>query len=1054
MSKLYLTQLNPILMSMKKPLQLTCLLLYASSGVFAASRATPAGYPSHLLAAERVAVRKQVKQDVVTGTVRDSTGTTLIGVSVKIRGTATGTQTDASGKFSIPAKQGDVLVFSYVGYDAKEVTVGAERTINVVLSENNRQLTEVVVTAFGVKRSERSLTYANQQVSGDELTKVRTDNFMNSLNGKIAGVNISPSASGVGGSTKVILRGNRSFTGNNQPLFVVDGIPVSNVGNSSGQPNNPFGGSTNVDAGDGISNLNPDDIESMSVLKGSAATALYGSEGANGVILITTKSGRAGKMQIGFNSSFTTNHIATKPEFQNSYGQTTATSKDSWGAKISGGNQDNLNQFYQNGYNFANSLNLSGGTENSQTYFSYANTRARGVEPGNKLDRNNFDLRETAKFLDKKLTVDGSINYVDQRIYNTPGIGLYFNPLTGLYLFPRGVDITPYKNQYEFANQGGYARQNWVLPNGGEDIQQNPWWIVNRNPNYLRRHRILLNGSVKYDFNKYLNLQVRGSVDRNTDSFEQDLYSGTQSTLSRPNGQYIINNGTLEQKYGDVLLTFNLPEMSGFKIDGLAGASIKDWVTEGTNVGAGLGLSVPNLFIAQNTIVNGLQLSNTSTIPAKHSQYQSIYGNINFSYNDWAFLNLTARQDWSSTLAYTNDVSFFYPSVGLSVLLTKALHLPTAITYAKVRANYAQVGNYPLPYYTYPVGYNDPASGGFNLSSVAPYPTLKPERTKSWEFGTDLRFFNDDLTASFSYYKTNTFNQTVAITPSASTTYSLGYVNAGNVENKGFEFLLGYNVLKSKSFTWNSSINGARNINKVIDVAGAFGINQFILTGNANTNYQSVIRTGGSYGDIYGNTVKRDAQGRIVVNADGAPQTNNGFNYIGNPNPKFNLGWNNNFTYKNINLSLLVDGKFGGKVLSMTQALMDQYGVSKATGDARDAGGVAINGVSADGAPVTSVDPKTWYGAIGGKNGISEMYVYSATTVRLREAVIGYTFPLQSKVVKSLRLAVTGRNLLYFYKKAPYDPEVTLSTGNGLSGVDIFSLPATRNLGFSLNVTL
>jgi hypothetical protein len=364
------------------------------------------------------------------------------------------------------------------------------------------------------------------------------------------------------------------------------------------------------------------------------------------------------------------------------------------------------------------------------------------------------------------------------------------------------------------------------------------------------------------------------------------------------------------------------------------------------------------------------------------------------------------------------------------------------------------VGNYPLPYYTYPVGYNDPASGGFNLSSVAPYPTLKPERTKSWEFGADLRLFNNDLNLSVSYYKTNTFNQTVAITPSASTTYSLGYVNAGNVENKGFEFLVGYNILKSQNFTWNSSINGARNINKVIDVASAYGISQFVLTGNANTNYQSVINTGGSYGDIYGYTVKRDGQGRVIVNADGSPQTNSGFNYIGNPNPKFTLGWNNNFTYKNINFSFLVDGKFGGQVLSMTQALMDQYGVSKASGDARDAGGVTINGVTATGTPVTSVDPKTWYGAIGGRTGVSEMYVYSATTVRLREAALGYTFPIQSKVVKSLRLAVTGRNLIYFYKKAPYDPEVTLSTGNGLSGVDIFSLPATRNIGFSLNVTL
>lgn len=1036
-------------MSMKKPLHLTCLLVCASAGAFALPKMSQSANIARALTRNQAVVSmKTAERAAIHGTVRDSSGTTLVGVTVAVKGTPNGTQTDAQGQFTLNVKPGDVLVFSYIGYTSKEVTVGAETTLNVTLSSSVHELQQVVVTAFGIRRSEKSLTYSTQQVSGDELTRAKSDNLVNNLTGKVAGLTVAPSASGVGGSSKVILRGNKSFSGSNQPLYVIDGIPMTNASNSNGQPNSPYGGSTSVDGGDGISNLNPDDIESVSVLKGAAASALYGSQGANGVILITTKKGKSGKTQINFNSSIMANSIAYKPDFQNSYGRTTATSNDSWGAKINGGNQDNLDQFYQTGYNWTNSINLSGGSDLAQTYFSYANTYAKGVEPGNTLDRHNFNLRETAKFLNQKLTVDGNVNYISQKIDNTPALGLYFNPLTGLYLFPRGTDITPYKNQYLLGNQTGYARQNWDV---SEDLQQNPWWIVNKNPNYSNRNRVLINGSARYDFTDWLNLSVRGSLDRIADSYEQDLYSGTQSTLSKANGQFILNNQVVEQKYGDALLTFRVPNTKTIKVDGVLGTSITDSKRTGTTLGSGLGLSTPDLFIAQNTIISGTN-SNAGTLSENHSQLQSIYGNLNLSYNDWVFLNLTGRNDWSSNLAFTPNGSYFYPSVGLSALLNQALKLPKVISYAKLRGNYAQVGNSVPQYVTNPVNYLD-ATGSVVLSTVAPFGTLKPEKTKTWEIGADLRFFNDDLSVSFNYYKSNTFNQFVQVTPSPATGYSVGYVNAGEVQNNGFEFIVGYNFINNGSFKWNSSINGSRNINKVVDVDSKDGINQFVITSNNNTNYESIMTKGGSYGDIYGYTVKRDAQGRIVLNADGTPQINNGFNYLGNPNPKFQLGWNNNFTYKNFNLNLLVDGKFGGQVLSLTQALMDQYGVSKTTGDARNNGGVAVNGVTATGTPVSTVDAKAWYTSVGGRQGVSEMYVYSATVVRLREASFGYTFPVNTKAIKNLRLSVVGRNLLYFYKKAPYDPEMTMSTGNGLSGVDIFNQPATRNIGLNLNVT-
>jgi len=1030
---------------MRKKLQLVCLLLYASPFGYAAVKADHRSiYPQPLT----LSSSGFFNQQGIKGTVRESSGATLPGVSIQVKGTQVVTQTDANGHYSIPAKPGDILVFSYLSYTTKEVPVTGLGNVDVVMVSATQNLNTVVVTALGIRRTEKSLTYSTQQVNNEDLTTVKSDNLMNSLNGKVAGVTISPSASGVGGSAKVILRGNRSFSGNNQPLYVIDGVPMSNASNSNGQPNNSFGGSTNVDGGDGISNLNPDDIESMTVLKGATASALYGSEAANGVIVITTKRGKAGKAVINYSSSLQLNNIAYKPKFQDNYGQTSAGSQDSYGAKISGNGHDNLDDFFQTGTNWTNSVNLSGGTENAQTYVSYANTASRGIEPGNKLERHNFNLRETARFLNNKLTVDGNVNYIAQKIENTPGLGLYFNPLTGLYLFPRGMDIGPFKNQYEFPDLTGYDRQNWFID---QDIQQNPWWITNRNPNIARRNRILINGNVKYEFASWLNVQVRGNLDRSADSYEQDLYSGTQAVLSKPNGQFILNNQTIEQKYGDVLATLTAPQLGKFKLDGVLGASIKDIVTTGTAIGAGQGLNIPNLFIAQNTLLNST-VSNTSTLPPNHNQVQSVFANANLSYKDWLFLALTARKDWSSNLSFTPKDSFFYPSVGLSAVLNQALHLPDVISYAKVRGSYAQVGNTVPQYVTNPVNYLDP-SGSVTLNTVAPFPTLKPEKTKTWEAGTDLRLFSNKLNFNFTWYKSNTFNQFIQVTPSASTSFSLGYVNAGNVQNTGFEINLGYTAVKTSSFEWNTSLNSARNKNKVIDVDSRDGINQFILTPSDNNSYESIITKGGSYGDIYGITLQRDAQGRIMIGSSGLPLTNNGFNYVGNPSPKFQLGWNNSFTYKNVTLSFLVDGKFGGHVMSITQALLDQYGVSKVSGDARDQGGVSINGVDPNGNPVTSIDPKLWYTTIGGRAGVSGEYIYSATVVRLREAALGYTFPIRNSALKNLRVSMTGRNLLYFSKKAPYDPELTLSSGNGLSGVDVFNQPATRTLGFNLNAT-
>jgi TonB-linked SusC/RagA family outer membrane protein len=984
----------------------------------------------------------------LSGKVSDQHGLDLQGVNVIIKGTVKGTVTDSHGNFNIGISGRKVtLVFSFIGYTTKEVIVNGQTMVSVTLEEEATSLNEVVITALGIKRLEKSVTYATQQVSGEELTRSRTDNLMNTLSGKIPGVTIFSSASGIGGSSKVILRGSRSFAQSNQPLYVIDGIPVTNSSNSNGQPNSPFGGP--IDGGDGISNLNPDDIESISVLKGAAASALYGSQAANGVILITTRKGKESQVQVNFNSSLLVSAIAYKPEFQNNYGRTNAASGDSWGSEIQGSANDNVGNFFQTGFNGTNSISLSAGTETAQSYFSFSDMRAHGVIPGNSLIRNNIKLQQTAKFLNKRLTFDASVNYVSQEVDNTPALGLYFNPMTGLYLFPRGVDITPYKAQYEFADRTGYARQNWIT---SEDIQQNPWWIVNRNPNYSGRRRLLIAGSANYKLNDRISLQVRGNVDRNDDRYEQDLYSGTQATLSKANGQFMLNTQTLEQKYGDVLLVFGMPVRSSFEANGIIGASITDSRTTGTALGPGLGLTIPDLFLAQN-IIGSNSINYAFAYPENRSQIQSVFGSLNISFREWMHLNFTGRNDWSSNLSFTPSVSYFYPSVGISAVLSEALMLPESVNYFKIIANYAQVGNTVPQYMTNPLNYLD-NTGSVILNTIAPFGTLKPERTKTYEIGADARFFDDRLSLTLNYYRSNTYNQFVKVVPSSATGYSAGYVNAGNVQNAGIEFSTGYAVTDGRAFTWHVDVNGAHNTNKIVDVNSKNGIDKFVLTSNDNTSYQSVLAKGGSYGDIYGVTARRDDQGRIIVNPDGTPQLNNGFHYLGNSNCKLTLGCTNNIHYKKFTLSFLADGKFGGSVFSMTQAIMDQYGVSKETGEARDRGGVKVNAVNETGEPVTTVDPQKWYTSIGGRQGISELYVYSATVIRLREASLGYVTTPRNSVIKSLKISLTGRNLFYFYRKAPYDPEMIMSTGNGLSGVDIFNQPATRNIGLALNVTL
>lgn len=1032
-------------MSMKKSLQLTCLLLYASTSLYAAETVNNLKLSTSFTA---------FYQDPIKGTVKDATGATVPGVTITIKGSTGGTQTNTSGQYSIQAKTGDVLVFSFVGYQTKEVTVGAQSVINVTLENDSKNLETVVVTALGIKRSEKSVTYSTQQVKGDELTKVKSTNLANSLNGKVAGLTISSSSSGVGGSAKVILRGSKSLVGNNQALYVIDGVPMNNT--TTNQPTSAYGGSNSYDGGDPISNLNPDDIENISILKGASAAALYGSQGANGVIIVTTKSGKEGKTEINFSSSASFDEAAFKPEFQNSFG--VSDQYKSWGAATSASG-DNLNSFFQTGTNYTNSISLSAGSKVAQTYVSYANTTARGIQPNNNLTRNNLNFKEVGHFFNNKLTADASVNYVTQKIENSPLAGFYFNPLSGLYLFPRGVDINPYKNGYQSLNPLTLLNeQNWVTTSRAdgvlkfsEDTQQNPWWIVNNNPNTLDRNRVLLNGNLKYEVNSWFNIQARGSIDRINDIYDQKLYAGTSQYLAKTNGGYTYSNSVNTQKYADLLANFNGSISEKFKITGVVGASIRDTKTKGLKYASSgdIGLIYPNVFTLQNAITDP---SSTGDLPEEHTQFQSLFASANLAYNDALYLDVTARNDWASPLAFTKSgVSYFYPSVGANAILSQLFKLPQSVSFAKIRASYAEVGNAPLAYQSRQPLATIGAGGLTPLGSISPYSDLAPERTKSIEIGTEWRFFGNKLGLDFTYYKTNTRNQTLLIAAPEASFYGTAYLNAGNIQNQGIEFVANYNnVLNGDNLKWNTSINFALNRNKVIELSPT--VSKAVLTGSSGANYQSVASVGGSFGDIYGKNLQRDSQGRIMIDADGKPIVQGGdFTFLGNPNPKWQLGWNNNVTYKQFNLSFLVDGKFGGQVMSVTEQMLDAYGVSKASGDARLAGGVSVNGVGPTGNAITTVAADKWYQTIGGREGVSGEYMYSATTVRLREVALGYTFDIKDSFFRSLKLSLTGRNLIYFYKKAPFDPELTMSTGNGLSGVDIFMPPATRSYGISLN---
>lgn len=980
----------------------------------------------------------------ISGSVKDAQGAPVIGATIVLKGTSVGTTSDVNGSFqlNILAKNltagRNVLNISYIGMKSLDMPLGVNNVINVVLENETIGVDEVVVTALGIKKETKALTYNVQEFKPAELVTVKDANFMNALAGKVAGVAINTSSAGVGGSVRVVMRGTKSISGNNNALYVVDGIPLPQL--STDQPKDMYTGMGQ--SGDGIASLNPEDIESLSVLTGAAAAALYGSDAANGVVLVTTKKGQSGKVSVSVSNSTTFSSPFVLPEFQNTYGSNVG-EYASWGAKLYKPTSYNPADFFQTGYNVNNSVNLSMGSEVNQSYFSAATVNAQGIIDNNDLDRYNVTFRNSSSLLDNKLNIDFSTMFMQTNEQNMLSQGQYFNPLVPIYLFPRGDDIAKYQVFERYDVTRNFKIQYWPYGDQGM-MMQNPYWITERGIFENKKSRYLISGGLKYDLTDWLNVSGRVKYDGSNEIRTKKYYASTAELFARgPAGGYVKNDVQNTQIYADVMLGIN-KYIGDFAVTANVGASIRDNQYDFSGVDGAL-QSVPNLFTYSNLNQSSLRLLQNGY----HDQTQAVFATGQLGYKSMIYLDVTGRIDWSTALAGTDSPYAAYPSVGLSGIFTELLPIKShTLSFLKGRFSYSEVGNAPLRYTTkgtYPVQGGYPQTTTFLTDS-----NIKPERTQSYELGLTGKLFGNKVDFDVTLYKSSTYNQLFQPTMSASSGYSSYYVNAGRVDNKGIELSVGLNQALGSVF-WNSVLVYSANRNtikqllpKTRTIFGEVSMDEMNMGGT--DGYRMILKEGGSMGDIYVNTLKVDEHGYIVVDIISQKVTADPNNFIkaGNANPSGILGWRNNFEWNGFNLGFLINARLGGVCVSATQAKMDAYGVSKASADARDNGGALVNG--------ERIPAKDYYQTIGGgDSGIGSMYVYDATNVRLAELSLGYDIQVK-RFVNSISLSLVGRNLFMFYNKAPFDPESTASTGTYFQGVDYFMQPSLRNIGFSVKL--
>ena len=1034
-----------------KTVSMMLLLAQASMGT---------AYASANFDADDVEITQQ--NETCTGVVKDATGETVIGASVLVKGTTTGSITDFDGKFILEGvKKGSTLQISFVGYQTQEIVWNGQQ-IEVTLKEDTQALEEVVVTALGIKREKKALGYSMSEVKGESLTKTRDANVANALAGKVAGLQIKQNGTGVGGSSRIVIRGNNSIMGNNQPLVVVDGVPIDNFSGGT----DDYWGNGNVDKGSGISDISPDDIESMSVLKGPAAAALYGSRAGNGVVMITTKKGSKSKgWGVSYSTNFTTENPMQTPEFQNAYGQGSKGEFDknqgmSWGPKMDGSSKemtlgnfqyaardnDLYKDFLQTGTSWTNSVDMSKSTEDMSFRAGVTRLDNKGVVPNSGMDRTSINLRTTAK-LSKVLSADVKGNYVSQHTRNRIKLAADPDNIFLNYLsMPRSV---------AFSDYDAYRDNDWKRPDGkpagflvdtGANAN-NPYWSAYRNTNKDKKDRLMGFAALDFTFTDWLSLKLRSGMDTYSIQFENVRATG--NPYWEQNGSMTASIEKFTEINNDFLLTAK-GNWGKFGAVGTFGGNMMYRKSSFYRESSGEFI-IPDF----HAIANGMKHEGEYTKSRK--QINSLYATASLAWDDYLYLDLTARNDWSSTLPKNND-SYFYPSVGASWIFTQMLHKMGKdtgfLTFGKVRASWAQVGNdtdaYMLRDY-YNIGY-DIKGGIFNASNAdwMANPDLKNETINSWELGLELKAFDSRVGVDFAYYKKNAKDQILKVDVPSATGFKKKMVNAGNIENSGFELALNATpVITESGFTWDTQLNWSKNKNKVISLTE--DTKEQILSDGSINFMKIVAHEGGSFGDIYGYGYQRDDQGNILIGEDGKPLKTADMILLGNNQPKWMMGWSNNFSYKNFSLGFMFDMRYGGDVYMGSIKTGTATGALAMTEAGRE--GMVVPGVTADGSQNTKqITGQEYWSSLGG---ITEAFMYDATNIRLRELSFGYSFPrsiLNKTPFTKLSLSFVARNLFMIHSKTKgFDPEAAYTSGNA-QGIEFGSMPTMRSLGFNINV--
>ncbi|WP_198416672.1 SusC/RagA family TonB-linked outer membrane protein [Marinilabilia rubra] len=1015
---------------------------------------------------------QQGKSVTVQGTVQDPGGEPIPGVNIVVGGTTQGTITNMDGEYTLDAPSDGTLVFSFIGFTSQSVPVEGRSTINVTLEEEAVGLDEVVVTALGIKRERKALGYSMQEIGGDEVLESREANVANSLSGKVSGLQVIKSSAGPAASSKIVLRGNSSLTGDNQPLIVVDGIPVDNF---TGAENNDYW-NPSLDMGNGLGDINPEDIESMSVLKGASAAALYGSRAGNGVILITTKSGKEQKgVGITVSASLGIESIFTNPDMQKTFGQGTEKTFDnqstsSWGPKIEGQElemwdgqtrplqaYDNVGNYFDTGISQDYSVSFQQKYDNTSVYTSFTHKDDQSMIPGSDLKRTNLTARVSNVFgPNEKWSMDTKVQYINTNAQNRPLLGVNAsNAYYTMYLLPVSLDIRKFDPSVD---------ENGNMIWYGSSSQVNPYWGANYNLNEDSRDRFILHSSLKYEFNDWLNAEVKGGSDRYTTNTESKVYGGSPLT---PTGRYSLGKQVFHENNFSALINASRDNLFG-KVGGSAmlGGNLMARKNSGLKSNSGE-LEVPNLFALNNGVDNP-----TISESFVEKKINSLYGNVQVNYDSYLFVEGTFRNDWSSTLSEENR-SFFYPSVTTSLIATDMVDkmggtLPAWLTFGKIRASYAEVGNDLSPYQlynTYWIGKDPLGNTTAGVDDILFNPNVRSELIKSLEFGAELRLFSNRLALDFSWYKSNATRQLINLPMDPQSGYRYKKINAGDIQNKGIELMANAHLIKQPGgFNWNMQINYSKNENTVEELAE--DVQTYELGGFDNVKVMA--EAGAMYGEIYGTTFLRvtdensEHYGELLLDGNGLPQADPELKKLGNQQPDAMLGVINSFSYKGLNLSFQVDGRFGGEIFSGTNQGMQLAGTAAVTAPGGEREDMVVDGVyESSGSYVVndqSVTTQQYWTAVAGNGnvGIVEANVYDATNIRLRNINLSYKLPqrwIKGSPLQRAKIGMTLNNVWLIHSNLNgVDPESVFATGSNAVGFENAAPPTSRTYLFNLTL--